>query len=117
MKLIKVISKHFPFGDYIALTFYPWLFIKEETKDTFTEADERHEITHALQQLETLWVLFLIIYGLEFGVKYLLCKFDSERACNSISFEQEAYEHEDEVNYNQSRKHYAWLKYVFSLNK
>lgn len=116
MKLKKVYSKHFPPSGYIALTFYPWLFIREKARDRFTPKAERHETTHAYQQIETLWVFFLLIYGLEYLLK-LIFTFSTDKAYESISFEQEAYEHEDEIGYNNVRKHYAWIKYVFTIKK
>lgn len=115
MELKRVYNKHFPCGGYPYLTFYPWVFIREGAKRRYTAKANRHETTHAHQQVETLWILFLMLYGLEWLVKYFFCKFDGHRAYRSISFEQEAYEHEDEVGYNHVRHHYAWVKYIFSL--
>ena len=114
MELKKIYCKHFPFKGFIALTLYPWLFIREEYKRRLTKKVERHETTYALQQIECLWIVFLILYGLEYLVK-LLVTFSHFRAYRSISFEQEAYNHEEEVYYNDVRKPYAWVKYVFSL--
>lgn len=116
MKLRKVYKAHFPFSGYIALTLCPWIFIREDLKHRFTENVERHETTHALQQIETAWIFFLLLYGLEYLIK-LFCTFSHKRAYWSISFEQEANEHEQEVGYNNVRKHYAWIKYIFTLNK
>lgn len=116
MELIRVYNKYFPFKGYLALTIYPWIFIREEYKRAYTAKVNRHEETHAYQQIETLWILFWVVYGLEFIIKWLLCGFDSKRAHYSISLEQEAYEHESEVYYNNVRKHYAWVKYIFKLS-
>jgi hypothetical protein len=117
MELIRVYSKNFPLPGYLALTFYPWVFIREGVKDRYTAKVDRHECTHAYQQIETLWILFLVIYGLEWLIKWLCCGFDSHRAYKSISFEQEAYDHEDEIYYNDVRSHYNWIKYIFKLVK
>ena len=117
MELKKVYSKHFPFKGYLAITFCPWVFIREEYKHAYTAKIDRHETTHAFQQIETLWILFFIIYGLEYVVKFILCGFKHKRAYQSISLEQEAYEHEKEVGYNNVRYHYAWIKYIFSLKE
>lgn len=114
MELKKIYCKHFPFKGYMGLTLCPWIFIREDCKKRFSKKAERHETTHALQQLECLWIFFLILYGLEYIIK-LLCTFSHKRAYRSISFEQEAYDHEDEVYYNDVRELYAWTKYVFKL--
>lgn len=114
MKLKRVICKHFPLKGYIALTFCPWVFIRQDLAQKYTPTISRHETTHGLQQLETLWIFFLLIYVLEYLVK-LLITFSHKKAYYSISFEQEANINQGKVNYNKQRKHYAWVKYIFSL--
>lgn len=116
MKLRKVISDIIPAQGYIALTFYPWVFIRKNRRDKFTSRVERHETTHALQQIETLWILFLVIYALEYVVKLIITS-SHRTAYKSISFEQEAFEHELEISYNDVRRPYNWLQYVFKLYK
>jgi hypothetical protein len=114
MVLKRIYSRHFPFKGYTAMTLCPWIFISEDLKYKYNDTVDRHETTHAFQQLETLWVFFLIIYCLEYLIK-LLITFSHERAYKSISFEQEAYDHEDETYYNDVRKGFAWVKYIFKI--
>lgn len=76
---------------------------------------ERHEGIHALQQIETLWVPFFILYGLEYMAKLLLCRMNHKKAYKSISFEKEAFSMQDVEGYENVRKHYAWMKYVFTI--
>ncbi len=115
MKLKKIYTEHFPKKGFTALTIYPLVFVRKDRRDYFTAKAERHETTHALQQIEMLWILFLILYALEWVIKLPFCKFDTERAYMSISFEQEAYEHQDEFGYNNVRKHFAWIRYLFTI--
>lgn len=115
MKLKRVYCKHFPFAGYKALTFCPWVFIRESAKQRYTPTTNRHEMIHALQQLELVWVLFFLLYGLEWFIKLFFCNFNAHKAYRSISFEQEAYYNQGNVNYNKERKHYAWVKYIFKL--
>lgn len=117
MKLKRVYCKHFPFSGYLALTLYPWVFIREGARQRYTPTVNRHETTHALQQIELLWLLFFILYGLEWLIKIPFCKFNTHDAYKSISFEQEAYTNQGKVDYNKKRRHYAWVKYVFKLYK
>jgi hypothetical protein len=63
-----------------------------------------------------LLVGFLIIYCLEWVIKLPFCRFNADRAYRSISFEQEAYEHQEEIYYNDVRRHFAWTKYLFTIN-
>ena len=113
MKLKVVYSKYIPLKGFVALTLWPWIFVRKSAK--FTPMMKRHEATHAHQQVECLFVVFLIIYCLEWIIKYVLCGFDSDRSYRSISFEQEAYEHQEEIYYNDVRRHYAWLRYLFTI--
>ena len=138
MKLKKIYTEHFPKKGFTALTIIPFVFVRKDRMCYFTAKAERHETTHALQQIELcvvglvlaiasliggfgLWSLlflplFFWLYGLEWLIKLPFCKFDTLRAYMSISTEQEAYEHQQEVYYNEVRKHFAWLRYVFTLN-
>jgi hypothetical protein len=38
-------------------------------------------------------------------------------AYRDISFEQEAYYHEEDMEYLKNRKHHAWIKYLFKTYK
>ena len=122
-----------------ALTVWPSVFVRKDCANRFTEIDERHETTHALQQIEMLVVgvvlavillccgygwyslipipLFFELYLVEWLIKIPFCRFDTDRAYMSISTEQEAYEHQEEVYYNEVRRHFAWLRYVFTLKQ
>lgn len=113
MKLKVVYNKYIPLKGFVALTLWPWIFVRKSAK--FTPMAKRHEETHARQQIECLFVGFLIIYCLEWIIKDVLCGFDSDRSYRSISFEQEAYEHQEEIYYNDVRRHYAWLRYLFTI--
>lgn len=111
----KIYSKHIPRKGFTAMTIWPYIIVRSDRKEKFTAKTERHETTHALQQKEMLLIFFFAMYGLEWVLKLPFCKFDAERAYYSISFEQEAYEHEAEFGYNNVRKHYAFIKYIFTL--
>lgn len=138
MKLKKIYTKHFPKKGFTALTIFPFVFVRKDCAAKFSAKVERHENTHALQQLELgviglglaaifavfgygWWTLpfflplFYWLYALEWLLKLPFCKFNGNRADMSISTEQEAYEHQDEVFYNDVRKQFAWLKYLFTL--
>ena len=115
MKLKVVYSKYIPFKGFVALTIWPWIFVREDKSAKFTPMMKRHEETHARQQIECLFVGFLIIYCLEWLIKLCFCRFNADRAYRSISFEQEAYEHQEEIYYNEVRRHYAWLRYLFTI--
>ena len=60
---------------------------------------------------------FYLWYGLEWFVRWLCYGFDFGKAYANISFEREAYGNQDNPEYPQYRKRYAFLKYVFRKNK
>ena len=125
------LTKNFPPAPYAAINLCGLLFCREKyVRRIAGTAEEgnflRHEYTHTLQYREMLYLFFLIWYLIEYIVKYVICYLKSYRVYNgstqrttyrSISFEQEAYANQQDVQYNKSRKHYAWLRYVFKLYK
>jgi len=54
--------------------------------------------------------LFYVWYLVEFIVRWLRCG-SGQRAYRSIGFEREAYENDENLNYLQSRKFWAFLGY------
>ena len=55
-----------------------------------------------------LYVPFYLWYIVEYLIR-LLGKGDAYR---NISFEQEAYSNEKDMNYLKNRKHFSWFKYL-----
>jgi len=129
MKIRIVKNNIIPFDGYLAITVIPWIFCRKELK----EVDLNHEMIHVRQQVEMLFIgfalamaLFLFIgwwsflfipiffwlYFIEWVVR-LIIYMDKDEAYYNISFEQEAYDHQDEKYYIDVRKHFAWLRYIF----
>lgn len=95
---------------YSGLTIFPFIFLKnkEILKDPFFL---NHEKIHLKQQMELLWIFFFIWYLIEYGIRILQNK-NHDTAYKNISFEKEAYENEQDLNYLESRKIFAFLKYL-----
>ncbi len=69
-----------------------------------------HERIHTAQQKELLFVFFYLAYGLEWLFRYLKCG-NKFKAYRQMSFEMEAYANSSNLNYLDTRKHYAqWRK-------
>lgn len=69
-----------------------------------------HELIHTRQQKELLFLPFYIIYGLEFILR-LLRTGNVKKAYLAISFEREAYQNADNLNYLLHRPVFAqWRK-------
>lgn len=105
MKVIK--TKHFPFGGYKAINIFGIIFTKKE----LSERELNHELIHTKQMKEMLYLFFYLWYGIEYLITRIF--HDTQHsAYRDISFEEEAYNNEADLNYINTRKHYAWSKYI-----
>lgn len=70
-----------------------------------------HEKIHIRQQMELLIIPFYIWYLSEYYIKYLKYK-NPESAYRNISFEREAYDNDQNLNYLKKRKFWSFIKYL-----
>lgn len=68
-----------------------------------------HESIHWKQQLEMLIIPFYLWYFIEWIIKIFIY---GKKAYVNLSFEREAYDNDDNLDYLKTRKHYAWVKYI-----
>ena len=108
MKIIR--NKFIPFRRFEAINLFGVLFCHPDSK--ITPQLINHERIHTAQMLEMLVVGFYLWYTVEWLVRLLM----RGNAYLNISFEREAYKHEDEPDYLEHRKHYAWVKYLKKKN-
>lgn len=113
-----------PFKGFLAINLFGILFVRQDSWARKTEAQKavtiNHELIHTEQMKETLYIGFYLLYLLMWLVRLLTPPWDT--AYQDISFEQEAYCNEKNLNYLKTRKPYNWLNYCFtsyrnSLNK
>ena len=104
MKIIE--NKIIPFPGYKAINLFGILFVREGAK--ISEQDLNHESIHTAQMKEMLYIFFYIWYIVEWVIRL----FKKGNAYRNISFEQEAYSNEDNLEYLKDRKHYVWFKYI-----
>jgi hypothetical protein len=103
-----VYTNWFPFGPYHTINLFGILFTKRDhlTRDTIL-----HEQIHTAQMKEMLYIFFYLWYGLE----YIIIRFFHKKQNNAyhdVSFEEEAHDNVYNWNYLETRKHYAWFKYI-----
>ena len=72
---------------------------------------KNHETIHYKQWLELLFIGFLILYPL-FWVINLIRSRSGDLAYYDIPFEREAYDNDQNLNYLNERKPYAWIHYL-----
>lgn len=104
MKIIE--NKIIPFPGYKAINLFGILFVRAGAK--ISEQDLNHESIHTVQMKEMLYIFFYIWYIVEWVIRL----FKKGNAYRNISFEQEAYNNEDNLEYLNNRKHYEWFKYL-----
>ncbi|WP_286859535.1 hypothetical protein [Sphingobacterium sp. UBA7625] len=100
----------FSFGKADAITIFPIIFLKHAF---FKDNKEliRHERIHLRQALELGIVFFYLWYLCEFVVRFARFH-DFDKAYRQISFEREAYRHEDDPAYLSKRKIWAFWQYI-----
>ena len=87
-------------GGIMALAFFPFIIMPKTTK--LTTVLVNHEKIHLRQQLELLLLPFYIWYLIALKRKGYF----------SVSFEMEAFDNENDLNYLKKRRPYAFLKYL-----
>ena|SRR6187551_361417 len=99
-----------PFLNRRGMALYPFILLKNEKskKDAILI---NHERIHLRQQLELLILPFYLFYLVNY-LYNLISSLDHETAYRNIIFEQEAYDHETELNYLQNRRIFNFLGYL-----
>ena len=102
MKII--VNKILPPKGFLAINLFGLIFSKRE----LTNVEKNHEAIHTAQMKELLYIGFYILYVLEWLQKLVV--YDTTKdAYRNISFEKEAYAHQNDLDYLKDRKHYAFL--------
>lgn len=108
--MIVIISKYLVPGKYRGIAIFPFVFLKSKA-ELNNAAVLNHERIHFWQQLELLVLVFYVWYGLEFLIRWAKTG-NWHKAYRSISFEKEAYAHENDPNYLKNRKIWSFLRYL-----
>lgn len=97
-------TKHFPMKPYYGISLCGFFFFRKDVH--VSDSDIRHETIHYLQQREWLFIGFFLLYAIEF-LWHLITKQSWHRAYYAISFEREAYAHQNDKTYLKTRKYWA----------
>lgn len=104
MKVVR--NDIIPFPGYKCVNLFGVLFCRR--KAVLADRDFNHEEIHTAQMRELLYLPFYLIYFIEWLTRLLL---HPKTAYMGISFEREAYQHANDMDYLTTRKHYAqWRK-------
>ena len=89
-----------------AITIWPFVISRQK----FNPVVLNHEKIHIRQQQELLLVGFYLLY-VYYWLKGLLIFKDTKLAYTVIPFEQEAYAHDEDMEYLNNRKWFSWWNY------
>jgi len=104
-KLLKIIT----FGWASAITLWPFGIYLALDRYLNNKELINHESIHWMQSREMLGIFFYLFYGLEWVVKIFMY---GKKAYINLSFEREAHANQNNLNYLNTRKRFAWLKYL-----
>ncbi|WP_298487654.1 hypothetical protein [uncultured Maribacter sp.] len=106
-----LIFKHFFYKNYVGLSLWPFIILKDTTlKEDIVLIN--HEKIHLKQQQELLIIPFYIWYVTEWLLRSIFY-LDTYKAYQNISFEREAYYNENNLDYLNQRKFFSFIKYLW----
>lgn len=105
---MKVIyNRIIPFKGFKAINLFGVLFVRNGC--TMGQKDFTHEAIHTVQMKEMLYILFYVMYLVEW-IYHLARLRNWNKAYHAISFEKEAYSHENDESYLETRPMYNQYK-------
>lgn len=107
---MKVIYNNIiPFKGFRAMNILGVIFARKSA-NPLSAKTINHEAIHTAQMKELMYIGFYIIYVLEWLYRLVRSIFTKENAYRSISFEREAYDHDEDMDYLENRQPYAQWK-------
>ena len=108
---MKVIGSTFlPFKGFTAINLFGIIVVRKEYLP-LSMRTINHESIHTHQIKELLVVGFYAWYIIEWFLRLIYYR-NFKKAYRAISFEQEAFCNEDDLDYLQNRKRFAFLRFV-----
>lgn len=94
----------------MGLSLWPFIFLKNRSLKNDSILIN-HEKIHLRQQQELLIIPFYILYLLEWAIRAIYY-LNTYKAYQNLSFEREAYLHENDLDYLSKRKSFSFIKYL-----
>lgn len=98
-----------PFKGFMAINLFGTLFVRNEYKGKVDDVVLNHENIHTEQMKELGYIQFYIIYFIEWLIRLIT---NPDNPYRNISFEQEAYNNEKNLDYIKTRKKFSWKQYM-----
>ena len=116
-----IINSFIPFSGFGYINLFGRIFTRN-SKLKLSAQTENHEGIHTLQGKYLLWILFYLLYFIEWVIKIIPSMFCDRGkysilryAYRSISFEQQAFYNQDNLDYLRKANPYEWVKYIFKM--
>ena len=107
MKIIR--NNILPFNGFSAMNLFGVLFVRKNAR--LSEKTLNHERIHTSQMKEQLYAFFYLWYVIEWMIRLIRYR-DSYKAYRNLSFEREAYANDDNFTYLETRRRFAFVKYL-----
>ena len=102
--------RHWPISrKFLAINLFGVVFSHVD----LSSVQKNHERIHTYQQREMAFVIFYVVYVLEWLVKLVIYR-NGIKAYRNLSFEREAYENETDLDYRSHRRFWAWTRFICS---
>lgn len=115
-KIMKLIYSNFiPFKGYYAMNLFGFLVRRKKYKNKpIDPITYNHESIHEAQAHDFGigwfgYIIFYIWYFIEWLIRLII---NPKHAYRDISFEQECYNNQYNLNYLKNRKRFSWIKYI-----
>lgn len=106
-------NKILPLKGFKCLNLCGFILIRSDASPIRPQ-DYNHEAIHTAQMKEIFYVPFYIWYILEYIMRLFQYSFDAMQAYRNISFEREAYDNQDNLDYLYNRPKFMWIHYLWS---
>lgn len=107
MKIIR--NNIIPFAGYKAMNLFGVLFVRGNAR--IDDITLNHEKIHTAQMKEMLYIFFYVWYVIEWFIRLFAFK-GAKFAYRNISFEREAYSNDKDQDYLNTRKRFAFTRYI-----
>lgn len=108
MKIIR--NNIIPFAGYKAMNLFGVLFVRGNAR--IDDITLNHEKIHTAQMKEMLYIFFYVWYVIEWFIRLFAFK-GAKFAYRNISFEREAYSNDKDQDYLNTRKRFAFTRYIY----
>lgn len=102
-----IVNRLIPFKGFKCVNLFGILFVRKGC--VMRDVDFNHEAIHTAQMKEMFYIFFYLAYFLEWIYRWIKVG-NSNIAYYGISFEQEAYKHQSELEYLERRKRFSQFK-------